>query len=79
MTPEEARQKLRELTALVESLRQQALLHPDDAEADEAWRESRRDLDVAIAALAELLGDRPYETRSGHSSRKRQDSRESRS
>jgi hypothetical protein len=58
VTTEEARQKLRELTALVESLRQEAMLHPDDAEADEAWRESCGDLEVAIAALAELLGDR---------------------
>ena len=58
MTTEEARQKLRELTALVESLRQEAMLHPDDAEAGAAWRASCRDLDGAIAALAELLGDR---------------------
>jgi hypothetical protein len=57
VTREEARQKLRELTALVESFRQQAILHPDDAEAAQAWRESRRDLDLAIAALAELFGD----------------------
>jgi len=33
------------------------MLHPDDAEAGEAWRESCQDLDGAIAALAELLGD----------------------
>ena len=58
VTPEEARQKLRELTTLVESLRRQALLHPDDPEAEEAWRDSRRDLDLALAALAELVGDR---------------------
>jgi len=57
MTLEEARQKLRELTKLIESLRQEAMLHPDDAEATEAWRDSCRDLYVAIAALAELLGD----------------------
>jgi hypothetical protein len=49
---------VRELTALVQPLRRETMLHPDDAEAGEAWRESRRDLDVAIAALAELLGDR---------------------
>jgi hypothetical protein len=58
VSTEEARQKLRELTALVEPLRQEAMLHPDDAEAGEAWRASCRDLDGAIAALAELLGDR---------------------
>ena len=32
VTMEEARQKLRELTALVESLRREVMLHPDDAE-----------------------------------------------
>jgi hypothetical protein len=57
VTIKEARQIVRELTAMVESLRRQAMLHPDDAEASEVWRESRGDLDVAIAALAELLGD----------------------
>jgi hypothetical protein len=57
VTSEEARQKLCELAALVESLRQDAMLHPDDAETGEAWRESCRDLEGTIAELAVLLGD----------------------
>jgi hypothetical protein len=56
VTTEEARLKLRELTLLVESLRERAMRHPDDTDAEEAWRESRQDLDVATAAIADLLG-----------------------
>jgi hypothetical protein len=59
VTTEEAREKLRELTILVESLHKQAMLHPNDRDAQEAWRESRRDLDIATATIAELLG--PHE------------------
>jgi hypothetical protein len=32
--------------------------HPDDRELHDDWRASCRDLDLAAAALAELLGDR---------------------
>ena len=56
MTAEEAREKLRELAVLVESLRKQAMLNPDDTQVEKAWRESRRDLNAAAAALADLLG-----------------------
>jgi len=63
VTGEEAREKLRELTVLVESLREQAMLHPDDTQAEEAWRESRRDLNIATAALADLLGHREIAAR----------------
>lgn len=56
MTIEEAREKLRELTALVESPRNQAMLHPNDRDVQAAWREPRRDLDIATAAIANMLG-----------------------
>jgi hypothetical protein len=62
VTGEEAREKLRELTVLVEALRKQAMLHPDDTQAEEAWRESRRDLNT-VAALADLLGHREIAAR----------------
>jgi hypothetical protein len=58
LTTEEARQKVRELKELVECLRSEAVRHPDDRELNDDWRASCRDLDLAAAALAELLGDR---------------------
>jgi hypothetical protein len=58
VTTEEACQKVRELKALVECLRSEAARHPDDRELHDDWRASCRDLDLAAAALAELLGDR---------------------
>jgi len=58
LTIEEARRKVRELKELVECLRNEAMRHPDDREVHDDWRDSCRDLDLATAALAELLGDR---------------------
>jgi hypothetical protein len=58
LTAEEARQKVRELKELVEGLRSEAARHPDDSEVHDDWRASCSDLDLATAALAELLGDR---------------------
>jgi hypothetical protein len=46
------------LKALVECLRSEAARHPDDRELHDDWRASCRDLDLAAAALAKLLGDR---------------------
>jgi len=57
LTTEEARPKVRELKELVECLRSEAARRPDDREVQEDWRASCGDLDLAIAALAELLGD----------------------
>jgi len=57
LTIEEARHKVRELKELVECLRSEAARHPDDCEVHDDWRASCRDLDLATAALAELLGD----------------------
>jgi hypothetical protein len=59
VTTEEACQKVRALKALVECLRTEAVRHPDDREVHDDWRASCRDLDLATAALAEFLGDRP--------------------
>jgi hypothetical protein len=56
VTTEEASEKLRELTSLVQALRSHAMLHPNDLDAQIAWRESRRDLDIATAAIADMLG-----------------------
>ena len=70
MTTEEARQKVRELKELVECLRSEAARHPDDREVHDDWRASCRDLDLASAALAELLGDRHSATLFRSASRK---------
>ncbi len=62
LTIEEAGHKVRELKELVECLRSEAVRHPDDRELHDDWRASCRDLDLAIGALAELLGDRQSAT-----------------
>lgn len=58
MTIDEAREKVRELKVLVELIHSTAVCDPGDREAQDAWRASCRDLNLASAALAELLGDR---------------------
>ncbi len=58
VTIDEAREKVRELKVLVELLHSEALCHPENCEAQDVWRASCRDLNLASAALAELLGDR---------------------
>ena len=53
---------MRELKRLVDYLHGEAVRHPDDREVQDDWRDSCRDLDLATAALAELLGDRDSAT-----------------
>jgi hypothetical protein len=50
VTIKEARQIVRELTAMVESLRRQAMLHPDDAEASEFSFAARTVMDESRTA-----------------------------
>jgi hypothetical protein len=50
---------MRSSSLIHECLRSEAARHPDDREVHDDRRASCRDLDLATAALAEFLGDRP--------------------